>query len=475
MAFDITDDRIFCNDAGDDEDLELLNYYFFERQEFNRFYERNALFKIVKARKGTGKSALLRRTETLARNQFSGDLFVTCKGAELSPDFSDEKNKKNPILAWQKAICARINRFLGSQLSLALSDENIMLVEAAEIDNFRGRNLVSSLFDRFSVKGIDVSRQRLPITNDTEFLKRISENKPINTWLIIDDIDAKFENSDENRAALAAFFSACRDLVQKVHGLVIRCAVRTDVWHILRNSDESLDKCEQYVFNLRWGVNDVSAILLNKIWSYFSLVEKNSIAFRSNNPEIQKIQAFLVVFPQKYPWGSSGMIDSQKYLSLYSQGRPRWTAKLCRAAAEKSYRRGHDKVEERDVRDVLSAYSAARRSDIVGEHSHEYPQFNVMCQIFSQWKRRFTTQELLSRIANNHLKLHTIGEGDRADPIYLAHLLFRAGLINGVKAGVKRPEYVEFEDRPNLLTSRGNLDEGCLWEVPMYLRTQFGV
>lgn len=476
---DLTDHRLFGNDAGDDEDLALLNHYFLERPEFRRFYDSTNTFRVVRARKGTGKSTLLRRTVSLGQESLPNDLFVTCTGSEITPDFSIASNAANPVLAWQKANCGRVNREIGSRIKWAFDDTSIMLVEAAEIDSFRGRNFISALADRLLGKltlgPAGLERTKPLIGNEIQLLRKASQNETESVWLVVDDIDATFKNNAGNRAYLAAFFSACRDLAQKVNGLVIRAAVRTDVWTLLRASDEALDKCDQYVFNLRWSLDEVGYILLSKADAYFHLIKPELFPNPSKNEEVRKEQAFLKIFPHRYPWGRDDQIPPQKYLAFYSQGRPRWTAKLCRAAADKSIRRGHLKVEESDVKSVLAAFSAQRRLDLVGEHNFEYPDFNGLLQVFSGWKKKFTTQEMLSRISADHIRKATVGEVDpkMKDAVNLAHLLFRSGAIGAVSAGKGRPEHFEYEDRPTLLASRANLDEGNDWEIPMFLRPDF--
>lgn len=480
MSFDITDDRLFGNDAGDDEDLRILNYYFYERAEFQRFYATENALRIVKARKGTGKSALLRRIESKARDRNPNDLFVVCKGNEIAPNFADQHNSANPALAWQRAICARINRELGAKIKVAMGDDSIALVEAAELDSFRGRNILSALSDRLikklPVAGVELERSRVPIGDEIQMLKRVAASEDNNVWLIVDDIDATFKNTDASRTNIAAFFSACRDLVQKVKGLVIRVSVRTDVWTLLRGTDEALDKCDQYMFNLRWNVDEVAYILVSKMDAYFQFVNKGVISNPASNVEARKVQAFLKVFTQKFPWGKDASIDSQKYLALYSQGRPRWTANLCRAAAIKADARGHQKIDEMDVKSVLGSYSAQRRLDLAGEHSSEYRDFNGLLQIFSGWKKKFSTTELLSRISNEHIKKATASEGETRlqDAVQLAHLLFRAGALAAIKKNASyRNQHLDYEDKPTLLTSRAALDEGFDWEIPMYLRPAF--
>lgn len=475
MTVDLTDERIFGNDAGDDEDERSLNYYFLERPEFQRFYDRSNALRIVKARKGTGKSALLRRTEAKARERSPDDLFVTCKGPELFPDFSRPENATNPVLAWQRSICARINREIGARIKLAVSDDQISLVEAAELDSFRGRNILSALSDRLLKKmtlpgAAEMERVRIPIGDEVQLLRRFAANESQAVWFVVDDIDATFKNTEQNKAQLAAFFSACRDLAQKVKDLTIRVAVRTDVWTLLRASDEALDKCDQYVFNLRWSVEQVAYILVSKVDAYFQ-VHLGLPPVPGQNEAARKAQAFRTVFQQKFPWGRDNQIESQTYVSLHSQGRPRWSAALCRAAAKVADGRGHLKIDEPDFKSVLASYSAQRRLDIVGEHSQEFRDFNGLVQVFSGWKKTFTTQEMLARISTAYIKKSTESEAKSLDAVQLAHLLFRSGVIGAVSKGAgKGAKRMEYEDRPTLLTSRAALDDGLDWEIPMFLR-----
>ena len=480
---DITDERIFGNDAGDDEKEVILNHYFLEQAEFNRFYDANVPFRVVKARKGIGKSSLLRRTRTIAADEAAKNIVLWCTGADIRPDMANAAVSENLIDAWKQRICSRINRELGARIKLAMRDDEISLVEASEVEGFRERNIVSALADRLKLKlGIGESltvaaeRERPVVKADIALLERYAAGSAQVFWLLIDDIDATFKNTAENRALLSAFFSACRDLVQRVSGLVIRCSVRTDVWTILRTSDEALDKCEQYVFNLRWDERGVSTILENMVYSYFTLVEPNLVALNSKDEAGRRKEAYRLIFPSTYTWGGDKAIDSKRFLAIYSQGRPRWTTKLCRAAALKAARRGGDRIELRDLNAELGAYSLQRRQDIVGEHSHEYSDFNALLQIFADWKKRFTTPELLKRISELHIA-KLVPPALKPDPVYLAHLLFRSGFINAVRLNKRtnKADHYEFEDRPTLLISRGNLDEGCEWEIPLFLRKEFGV
>lgn len=476
---DLSDERIFGNDAGDDEDINVLNKYFLEQESFNRFYDPTIPFRIVTARKGTGKSALLRRCKTIAERTANKNITLSVKGADIRPNVSNASEAQNLIDAWKQRLCTRINREIGSRIKFSASDDSITLVEASELDGFKERNVVSALADRFAMKinsvGTSLSLGKLAAANDPALLERYSKNNDHVFWLFVDDIDATFQNTPENKALLGAFFSACRDLIQRVTGLVIRCSVRTDVWALTHQSDESLDKCEQYLFNLRWDNTGVENILLNKVHSYFTSGYVNGVELKCIDIDEQKKEALRLVFPAKYPWGKNKSISPEHYISLMSQGRPRWTSKLCRAAALRAHRNGRALISEEEMQREVNSYSSKRRQDLAGEHSHEYRDFNSLLQIFFRWNKKFSTQELIKRISDLHIK-RIPGTSEKPDPIYLANLLYRSGFINATRDNGKgKNSYFEFEDRPNLLTSRGDLDEGCSWEIPMFLRKEFDI
>lgn len=144
---------------------------------------------------------------------------------------------------------------------------------------------------------------------------------------------------------------------------------------------------------------------------------------------------------------------------------------MCRAAAGKAEARGHLKLDEPDFKSVLATYSAQRRLDIAGEHSQEFKDFNGLVQLFSGWKKIFTTQEMLARISSDYIKKTTDSEFKALDAVQFAHLLFRSGVISATtKGGGKGAKHYDYEDRPTLLTSRAALDDGLDWEIPLFLR-----
>jgi len=268
MRRDLADPELFGNEAGEDEDAEILDSYFLQKPEFERFYDERSKLGFVRSRKGMGKSALLTNTQFRRERLNQTEMLIFVKASDL---FALQTTKTDSpaelIYGWQQRICTRINLEIGSTLNLGFKDDSILLIESAELNGFKSRNIVGALIDRLKVKGLgaDVGRERLAITGQQQVLSRISAEKDITTWLFVDDVDATFINTEAERLKVSTFFSACRNLVNSVKGLCIRASVRSDVWSILAQHDEALDKCEQYMLDLKWSTEETGRIIERKL------------------------------------------------------------------------------------------------------------------------------------------------------------------------------------------------------------------
>ena len=165
-----------------------------------------------------------------------------------------------------------INRRIGSMINIAVTDDKITLVESAEIDGFRRRNIVSTLFDRMTKLIPAAEAKKLHAKNEIELLKRVSGGT-MKVWFLVDDLDATYQRSERENIELSTFFSACRSLATQVNGLNFRITMRTDVWPLIRRFDEQLDKMDQYVSDITWSQNDFRRLLAKRIRSQLTLLE----------------------------------------------------------------------------------------------------------------------------------------------------------------------------------------------------------
>ncbi|HEA3131972.1 TPA: hypothetical protein RVR73_003302 [Aeromonas hydrophila] len=476
MFRDLADPDLFGNEAGEDEDVDVLASYFLEKSEFEQFYGDRKKLAFVRARKGMGKSALLAYTQFQRQQADPAGIYIYVKASDLnSIQMTSNASASDMIYGWQQKICTRINLELGTALHTGFDDDSIYLIEAAEIAGFRKRNIISALFDRLSVKGggIDISRSRVAATDSQAVLERIHEKKDVNVWMFIDDVDATFINTEEERIRVSTFFSACRNLVNCVSGLSLRASVRSDVWSILAQHDEALDKCEQYMLDLSWSTDETGRILERKIHSYLMRYYPNNHAYGALDLVKNRNEIRNVVFKEPFHW-THGPLESFRPIHILSAGRPRWAAQLCKHAGKDALSKNSYKISDGNVRAVLKRYGQFRIDDLYKEYRHQCNQIESIVESFSGGNTKYSTEELNNHITDKIIKLVGLPKIDgfsaENGALSISKFLYRIGFIMARdeedKTGLG---FVKFEDRPNLLSSKSNLDDGLIWEIhPSY-------
>jgi hypothetical protein len=119
-------------------------------------------------------------------------------------------------------------------------------------------------------------------------------------------------------------------------------------------------------------------------------------------------------------------------------------------------------------------YGQARVSDLYKEHRHQCDVIEDIVETFSGGPTRYTTAELLEHLTKRYLKYRGTpkidGVSAEKGSITVANFLYRIGFIaardESDQTGLG---FVRFEDRPNLLSTTANLDDGLDWEIhPSY-------
>ena len=281
---------------------------------------------------------------------------------------------------------------------------------------------------------------------------------------------------------ISTFFSACRNIVQSVNGLKIRASVRTDVWYIIGQHDEALDKCNQYLVDIQWSTNETGLILKRKILSYFSRMYPKDMKYIGWDVRKNENDIFSLVFRVPFRWGNH-YLAPHKPIHILSAARPRWAAQLCKLAGKNACQNNYPQISVQNISNVMESYGNSRLLDLYKEHSHQCPKIKNIIEAFANGKRRYTTHELLYRITEKVIRLEGMPEVDgvenSGDSLYIAYFLFRIGFIQARDDNDKEPlNFIKHEDRTSLLTSRANLDDGLNWEIhPSYrdiLRIQRG-
>lgn len=462
----------FGNEAGDDADPEELSTYFVEQTTFNKFLTATNKILLATAKKGVGKSALLQWTAYNISRKDPDALVIKCRGADLvRSKFNLTSTLTTPndyIRDWMIRICALVNRHLALQLNVALTDDTITLVETAELEGYKTRNLVGCLLDRMEKILGKAQPRKLHTTDEIQLLKRMKEKK---VWIIIDDLDATYQNTDRESLELGTFFSACRYITQDMKGIFFRATMRTDVWALIRRYDESLDKMEQYVVDILWFQDDFLRLLYLRIKHQMA---KMGIPVE---PELTHVKQHVVeeklldrIFVSRMEWAEKS-VKTYKVIYTLSYERPRWAIQLCKLAQESALRRHRELITKEDIDDVWGEYGTKRIADLVAEHKHQCPQIEELLNGFRGCERLLSRDQLFSWINNrisNHLSPRIEGEEVRS-PQAIARFLYRLGFIMARSESPDGYEHYRFDQMPDFLSSRTDDDFGLKWEIhPCY-------
>lgn len=480
LNLDLSDAELFGNEAGEDENPEVLSSYFVKTRAFRPFFDEARPLCVVRSRKGMGKSALLSKLAYDLRNETSRkQLVISTTGADLVslgelPESADWLTLQN---YWKQILCARVNVEIGKNAGLALSDDAISTVEAAEISGFKGRNFIGALIARITAPKVPISAKPLPVPNHVELTNRIfgdRSGEPV-VWLLIDDIDSRYTDTEVERDRVAAFFAACRSLAHGVKGLKIRTSVRSDVWTLLRRN-EDLDKVEQYIIDISWRKSDLKRIFAKKVLSYVQRHHPDEIAISRWSLDTHQDALFGLVFVSTLKWAGAPAHPFRP-LKILSAGRPRWMAQLCRLAGQDAHHSGKARIGMGAINAVMKSFGQYRRRDLNKEHDHQFRDLDRLVEAFANGSPRYDTATLLHRLETSYRArigseaIPSIDGFPFTGVIQLARFLYRIGFICVRAHDGRSPDFETFDDRPELLEhdTIGPAEAGVIWEVhPTY-------
>lgn len=473
-----SDPGLFGNDAAEDEEEDIFNAYALKRIEVQSFSDPAKKIQIARAYKGEGKSALLR----LAKGKLLADdpdcLMVTSTGASLSPDVKSADSDAW-VRGWKERLFRQLASEVGSHIGMAWSDDAISLVEEAEKNGFKRKNIVSAVMDRFKHKSAEVAKPGA--TNPEQMLKRWMKGKtPL--WFFVDDVDQNFQNTAAYRAKIASFFVACRQLVNLVPQFVIRAVVRPNVWTTVKRDHEALSHVEQYMVDLTWTDESIRQLLAHRIRGHFirrgqeQAISDFNLRADAYNPEETLIS---LAFESPMDWGQRKR-PPHIVLSTLSRRRPRWLIELCKSAAARVIKRSSTAVVTLgDLNAELPAFGKKRIDDTVAEFKAQCPEVGELIAAFAKQSERYKTADLITTITNRVLQAmtpHIAGVLGNPTPRDVAAFLFQIGFLS---AREDRPdgtyEHVTYSDNPCLLTARTNIDQGLSWEIHPVFRQALGL
>ena len=458
---DFTEERIaglFGHEAAEDEDLERLKSYYLK----GTIYEQVANdlpIRIVVGHKGIGKSALFH--VAMAEDSAAGRLSLLIKPDDIAGMGDKESNFLKLIREWKNGITEIIAR-------------KALISFGTLRDDWRGK------LNEYGGKFIDFLQSTLKAesyANLSGAKRKIIEDflKNGKIFVYLDDLDRGWQGDPHDVKKLSAVLNAVRDLASECKGVCFRISLRSDVYYLVRTSDESTDKIEGSVLWYAWTNHEILAMLAKRIEHYHSRQHTTTQLVAMDQVQLARFLSSVMedVFHGRGNWRN---IPTYRMLMSLVRKRPRDIVKLCTLAARNARAKDKHIIATDNFNDIFEEYSQGRLQDTVNEYRSELPDIERLLLGMKPSRQEkkaatgyiYTTEGLFAKIRNiqqsGEFKFHN---GRAADVKDLAAFLYK---INFITARKESGDFIQrryFEESRYL--SHKFVDFGFDWEVhPAY-------
>lgn len=476
--------KIFGNEDAANENIERLKEFFFKRGDYLAVKSELPLT-IVVGFKGVGKSAILKIAYEEDREENKPTIWIRPDDIiemvdELSSNITDFSKM---VLLWKRGIAKLIASRIASDWLFVCGDDAKSALMWAQEAGYRSRDFVQktiSLLQPQIVKSVDTESTKAPFSRgEHHILERLMSDQKI--VLYFDDLDAGWEATKDQKTKLSALILALRNMTTDIPGLKARLALRTDVYTLLRESDESTDKFENYVINCNWQNHDILILLVKRILTFFGDSMDDAVLSKKTPAELNQLLSKImdIQFRNTTAWKNK---STHKVIMSLIRSRPRDMIKLCTLAAKAAYAENPESTIIKDINfeKILDDYSFNRVQDIINEFKYEMLNLKTllyrMAPTTDEIKTKktntyvYTTTELLTKIKNiqSNSKL-TLVNKNVTETIDIAHFLYKIGFITARKMIDGKIDRKYYDEKKQLLQNGAIGDGGFSWEIhPSY-------
>lgn len=451
---------LFGNEDAENESPERLKEYFYR----NRAYESllsDLPIRIVVGHKGVGKSALLRMAHL--EDIDSGMASIWLQPSDFSTlDETYDARFDKATLGWQRGILSILFDKISERLLSRGKDssDNVAIATSRDLVN-----AIRALGEKYLSFKVDEAEK-------ASIEKFLSSNR---LYVYIDDLDRGWHGRRPDIHRLSALLNALRDICGDFRGVQFRLGLRTDVYHLIRTSDESTDKISQYIIPLTWTNHDILVCMAKRVATYFGDNIDDSKLERLPQAEIAAHLHRVIdpIFQWRGKWEKAPI---HRVLLSLTRRRPRDLVKLLAGSAQVAYENRHDIISSEDLRSTFPQYSQDRLQDIINEFRPELPNVKALLLGMRPTATHrvgdhpflYKTDELSKKIGDI-LSSNSIvfANGEVADFHSIKQFLYKIDFLLARNEGEEKVEWVYFDQ--NRFAAAREADFGFSWEVhPAY-------
>ncbi|HPF10053.1 MAG TPA: hypothetical protein PKW08_07165 [Flavobacteriaceae bacterium] len=453
---DETIQKLFGFEDAESEPIKRLREYYFKKDTYSRVVS-DLPIRILVGHKGTGKSALFK--VAIAEEKENGNLPILIKPDDIAELGKTDENFLLRIRQWKYGL----TKIIGAKVFNEFGLYNDSL--AGKLSQF-GVKLVSFVSD--SVKAVKDTVDLQPTQ------KKAAENflKSKKIIVYLDDLDRGWQGKTDDINRISALLNAIRDMANENPGLLFKVSLRSDVYYLVRTSDESTDKIEGAVVWYKWSNHEILVLLIKRILTFFGEEADEEILMRTPQKHLSH-HLGKVFEPKFYGKGKWEEVPIHRILMSLTRKRPRDLVKLCSLAAQQAYAGNSSLIRTQHFQSIFEEYSQGRIQDTINEFKSELPQIEKL--VFGMKPSRkekfaadgyiYKTPELQSKISNiKQQNNFTFGNGRPASAKDLAQFLFKINFLTARKIsadGTIQRKYFE----ENRYLSNTFVDFGYDWEV----------
>lgn len=452
--------KLFGHEAAEDEDVVRLKEYYFK----NDIYEQvvaDLRLRVLVGHKGIGKSALFK----IAANEDveKGVLPIEIQPNDVVGIGENHEDFLRVIRDWDEGL----RDIIADKIIKAFTEDKTDKISTASIPTGK---LVSSVLDVIKKFGvIDKSKKAL--------FENLDKSRRVNVY--IDDLDRGWEGKKEDIRRVSALLNAVRDISNEMNNVHFKISLRSDVYFLVRTSDESTDKISGSVIWYTWDRHQILALLAKRVETFFGREVSESDLMAMHQSRIA--QYLDPIMTQTFD-GVGKWENAPIYRILMSlvRNRPRDLVMICTLAARNARKKGRSKILTEDLQAIFEEYSLERIQDAENEFKSELPDIRRLLFALKPSAKRtskysdsyvYTTEQVESKIQSAIAKQPFFFSNDQERPAKAEDLHYFLYKINFLTARRENKDGVmvrkTFEEN-KYLTGRF-VDFGFGWEVhPAY-------
>lgn len=450
--------KLFGNEAAEDEDIDRLKGYYLKSTTFTQV-STDLPLRILVGHKGIGKSALFR--VSMEEEKQRDMLSILIKPDDILGIAENETDFLKIIREWKKGITEIIAQ--KSLISFGLLHEGWR----SKFNEYGGQfiDFLQAFFNAENRANLDKTKQLI--------IENFLRTKKI--YIYIDDLDRGWQGRKEDIKKISALLNAIRDIASESTGVYFRISLRSDVYYLVRTSDESTDKIEGSVIWFSWTNHEILALLVKRIKQYQEKnIDTSKLIGQNQSSLAKELNPYITyTFEGRGNWNN---IPTYRMLMSLIRKRPRDLVKLCTLAARDAKKNQNEIISTKNFETIFEEYSQGRLQDTINEYRFELPDIERLLfgmKPSAQQKKAkenytYTTDALLKKIGNiQQSGAFRFSNGIIADSKSIAAFLYKINFLTARKEHDYGIERKYFEESRYL--SHKFVDFGYQWEVhPAY-------